>query len=441
MIDKREFSSLHRAIRGTAWLWLMGATLAGAARAEAKPRIGEASASSVAAGSTAAGAIDGQRFACDGAAAWRGKEGDKAWWWQVRFPEARPIGAILQIVADHASVFQNAPRQYIWQGSLDGKSWEDLPETRVLQESRLFRLHRLNQVRRVQYLRLRIDKVEGAFPTLREVEFFADPNAKIAFEPWAVLLDTTGNDQMPGHAGDFLPLAKSCRGWEALEAQHVWLGGFDEAFLQVEPRPLCAFLSGNFIDWCQQKRGNWRGVEEVLRKGHLPMWASCGGAQGLAILAETGAGKPWDCPHCRDPKNPRTPIYTHIGHTAVRPCGDYSACRFERGPHNILQLADDPVFTGLPREFRSMESHCGQIEWPPKGWLLLATAGAGSLTKTQCLRRQDRPIYAAQFHIEMNGTPESSRQIMSNFLKLAHSWGGYNPQAKPLAPPTPWKVR
>ena len=39
----------------------------------------------------------------------------------------------------------------------------------------------------------------------------------------------------------------------------------------------------------------------------------------------------------------------------------------------------------------------------------------------------DRPIYAAQFHIEMEGTPEASRQIMSNFLAVARAWGGYKP--------------
>ena len=73
-----------------------------------------------------------------------------------------------------------------------------------------------------------------------------------------------------------------------------------------------------------------------------------------------------------------------------------------------------------------MESHCGQIEWPPAGWELIAAAGPGTQTKAQCLRVKDRFIYAAQFHIEMAGTPKTSRQITSNFLTLAKSWGRYN---------------
>jgi GMP synthase-like glutamine amidotransferase len=105
-----------------------------------------------------------------------------------------------------------------------------------------------------------------------------------------------------------------------------------------------------------------------------------------------------------------------------RACGDYSGCVFERGAHVIRKLSSDPVFSGLPSEFRAMESHCGQIEWAPKGWLQIATCGEGGKTKMQCLRVKDRPIYAAQFHIEMEGTPETSRIIMGNFLRLARRW-------------------
>ena len=121
--------------------------------------------------------------------------------------------------------------------------------------------------------------------------------------------------------------------------------------------------------------------------------------------------------------------------TAQRPCGDYSGCIFERGPHWVKAVAEDPVFKDLPREFQVMESHCGQIEWPPKGWSLIATAGPDTKTKTQCIRMNGRPIYAAQFHIEMTGTPETSRQIMANFLGIAKAWGGYNPDggASPAA--------
>ena len=261
---------------------------------------------------------------------------------------------------------------------------------------------------------------EGEAPALREVEFLGDPHTEIAFPPWAVVVSTTGSSTVPGEGGAaFRRLARSSQGWGELQVQNIWLGDFKEAFIATEPRPLCAFLSGNFIDWCQQKRDHWRGTAAILRSGSLPMWASCGGAQGLAILAETGVDHPWDCPQCRDPANPRLPIYTHIAGSLRRTCGDYSGCVFERGPFTIRQLSPDPVFRGLPTEFLAVESHCGQIEWPPAGWELIATCGAGGKTKTQCLRLKDHPVYAAQFHIEMAGTPESSKRIMENFLAIS----------------------
>lgn len=107
-------------------------------------------------------------------------------------------------------------------------------------------------------------------------------------------------------------------------------------------------------------------------------------------------------------------------------CGKYDDCLFERGPFAVRRLADDRVFAGLSGEFSVMESHCGQIAWAPAGWDLIATSGPDGLTRTQCLRLRGFPIYAAQFHIEMAGTPEISRQIMGNFVELAKEWSGRN---------------
>jgi hypothetical protein len=363
--------------------------------------------------------MDGDRFSTEPHHAWQAQAGDRTAWWQVQFDPPRPIGAILQINGDHPFVLHNAPRRYVWQTSLDGVTWRTLQETSITNESRLYRLHRLGSADLARFLRTEITETSGTAPTLREVEVFESTTAHVAFPEWIVAVNTTDQPVLPGHGQEFIPLARACPGWEGVQAQQIWLSDFNEKFAEVEPRPLCAFLSGNFKDWCQIDREPWRGTQELLRRGDLPMWASCGGAQGLAILAETGVDQPWDCPHCRDPRAPKTPIYTHIGHTGSRPCGDYSGCIFERGAHLVKPLVPDPVFSGLGDEFNVMESHCGQIEWAPRGWELIATAGKGTLTKVQCLRQRDHCIYAAQFHIEMQGTPETSRRIMSNFLSEA----------------------
>jgi hypothetical protein len=234
-------------------------------------------------------------------------------------------------------------------------------------------------------------------------------------------------------------LARSCKGWEKLQGQEIFVSHFDEAFAAAEPRPLCTFVTGSMPDWCQRDRRFWHGFQEVLKNRNLPMWASCGGAQALAILEEVGADKPWDCPKCRDALHPKLPIYTHIGFSndTKTQCSDYSNNIFERGKYRVRVVVDDPVFQGLPREFEIMESHCGQIAYLPKGWCLVVTKGRGGLTKNQCFRVKDRYIYGAQFHIEMEGTPDNSRRIMANFLSLARQWGGSNPKGKSVPPPQP----
>jgi len=403
----------------------------------------DTSASSAQQGFSPAGAVDENRFDTEAGHVWKGSADARSWWWQCRWDKPRDMGAILQIVGDDPLVLQNAPRAYVWQASHDGQTWSDLEETEIAAERRTFRLHRLKAPHRLQYLRLKIDSVHGTFPTLREVEIYDDPHVRIEFPDWIAAVATIDRrewEEKKDEGRQFIPLARACPGWQQLQAQYLWLDSFDEDFVSAEPRPLCGFLSGNFSDFCQKDREFWRGTDQIVKAGRLPIWAACGGAQGLAILADTGIDKPWDCPHCRDPKNPKSPIYGHIGHknSTLRKCGDYSECLFERGKTRVLAIADDPVLAGLGREFEIMESHCGQIEYVPAGWVHIVGQGSGGKTNFQCLRVKDRYIYAAQFHIEMAGTPESSRQIMASFLQLAKEWGGYNPDAKPVAKPEPF---
>jgi len=346
------------------------------------------------------------------------------------------VAAILQINGDHPSILSNAPRRYVWQWSQDGQSWQDLKETETRCERRLFRLHRLVNPCRARCLRIVVHESLGDAPTLREVKVYTGGPPSSGFPDWIVAVSTTTeNRALPGGTAAFVDLASKCPGWENVLAQQVWLGDFDEAFVAAEPHPLCAFLTGNTVEWCRQAREPWRGVQEVLTRRNLPMWAACGGAQALAILQETGVDKPWDCPRCRDPDCPKSPVYSHIGHTATAKCGEYNKNTWERGKHKMKLIARDPAFQGMPEVFEIMESHVGQIAYVPKGWIRVVTRGPGAFTENQCLRIADRYIYAAQFHIEMAGTPENSRRIMGNFLSLAKAWGGYNPKARPVPAP------
>lgn len=358
------------------------------------------------------------------------------WIWEISFPGPRRIGALGQVLGDHPIVLRHAPRDYEWQATVDGVRWSTIPGARVREERRLIRLFRLSRTREYLGLRLVVRSVsEPGPPAVGRLDLLENPEAAWPGTPWILVVNSTHDPALPGHGQEFIPLARSCPGWESLGAQQVWVPDLDKDLIDIDPPPLAVFLSGSFKDWCEVDRRHWVGVEGVLRRARDPIWASCGGAQALAILADRGTRRPWDCPHCRDPRRPRLPIYGHIGHRSAGPhrCGDYTDCLFERGPHEVRAVMADPVFAGLPDAFKVMESHCGQIEYAPAKWRVIAVGGPGTRTTHQCLRRRDRPIYAAQFHIEMEGTPESSGVIMGNFLEAARRFRDW-PMPFPASP-------
>jgi hypothetical protein len=129
--------------------------------------IGEATASGSAAGSSPAGAVDGNRFSTDLKSLWKGSAASG--YWQCTFPAPRRIGAILQIHGDHPELLQNAPRNYTWHVSNDGEVWTPLLETVVRRETRMYRIHRLSEAVSARHVRLMINLSYGEAPAIREV--------------------------------------------------------------------------------------------------------------------------------------------------------------------------------------------------------------------------------------------------------------------------------
>jgi F5/8 type C domain/Glutamine amidotransferase class-I len=372
----------------------------------------------------AAGATDGNRFATSAGNLWKGAAGAGHWEWTAEFGEPKQIGSILQVLGDHETFLAAAPLSYVWQTSDDGTTWRDLESTKVSSEHRMFRVLRFDRPVSARYLRLSITKTGGEPPALREVEFYSDPDQAISFPDWVFIVNSEDAVTPETHK-KYLPLARNCPGWGDLVAQSLWHGDFDMAAVTDEPRPMCAFFTGSHRDWCEIDRLSWRGVEAVLKDNTLPMWGACGGGQVFGILAEHGCEQPWDCPKCRDPAHPKSPIYGHIGlidPTKPTPCGIYTNNIYEKGPTPVRRVVDDPAFRGLPDEFELVEYHCGQLEFLPAGWDLIVTKGIGGKTWMQCMRKRGTCIYAVQFHIENQGTPENSRLIMSNYLALVKQW-------------------
>jgi GMP synthase-like glutamine amidotransferase len=278
----------------------------------------------------------------------------------------------------------------------------------------------------------------GLYPTIREVEFYNDSQANIAFDNWIVAVDVTNEPDGPyGNTQWFIDRARQCSGWENVLGQQLWVWGCNEDFLNIEPYPLCVFLSGSFDEWCQVNREYFAGIGDIITNANIPIWASCGGAQLMGLLEEPGWWNLWDCPRCRQRNHhnpPYSPIYGYIGYLnpAIEPglCGSYENNIYEIGDYLILKVGSDPVFNGLENQFCAYEYHCGQLNYLPVGWHQIGGAGSGTLTNMQCFRKDNTLIYGAQFHIKNESgyyvTNNNSRINMTNLLNLAMQSGGYH---------------
>ena len=129
------------------------------------------------------GAIDGDRFSTVPGRLWKGQAGAKSWWWQVEFPRSREVGAIVQVIGDHELALHNAPKNYVWQASQDGITWEDLKETATADERRAFRVHRLERRRQVRSMRLAIARPRERRPPCERSSFTPTSDRRSRFPP------------------------------------------------------------------------------------------------------------------------------------------------------------------------------------------------------------------------------------------------------------------
>jgi hypothetical protein len=411
-----------------ATIFLNLACLGGSEAAEPLPIV-QASASNFEPGFAPEGAIDRDRFAVKEGALWKSAAGAAEVQWTADLGAPLAMGAILQVLGDHGTTLA-APVDYVWESSLDGAEWRSLESTQRAGDRRIYRVHRLPENITARYLRITFRNAKSQPPSMREVELYADREAVIDFPAWFAAVNSFGIPTVDA-CELWFALVHKCAGWEDAPAQFIWHGHLTEDFARAEPAPVCMFFTGSFVDWCEVSPATWRVAAALLEDGSIPMWAACGGAQAFGILSDGVNDVEWDCPKCRDPRNPKTPIYGHIGAldpTGATKCGDYSNNIYERGPTLVRLVQPDPVFVGLDEEFLVPQYHCGQLEYLPLGWDLIVTKGRGGKTLMQCMKKRDTCIYAAQFHIEMDGTPESSVKIMSNFLDRARQWTSSHPR-------------
>jgi len=85
----------------------------------------------------------------------------------------------------------------------------------------------------------------------------------------------------------------------------------------------------------------------------------------------------------------------------------------EYGISTII-TSDDPIFEGMDSQEQVWMSHGDSVGMPPKAFSIIATSGRAP----SVMRHDELPVYALQFHPEVNHTLHGTR-LLDNFLKIA----------------------
>lgn len=94
------------------------------------------------------------------------------------------------------------------------------------------------------------------------------------------------------------------------------------------------------------------------------------------------------------------------------------AIRAEFSKTRLFVDEADGLFSGLPKEFDVWESHNDEVKNVPEGFEVLAHSNT---CKVEAMRSLKRPLYALQFHPEVENT-DFGMDIFRNFLKQVEEW-------------------
>lgn len=179
-----------------------------------------------------------------------------------------------------------------------------------------------------------------------------------------------------------------------------------DALRALEIRAL--IISGNATGFEQYDTTHLAELHRIIRAAEWPIIGFCGGHQQIAAAHGVELG-PMRLLH------PGEPDLTDLS-------GPGYLKEWGFGPVSVT--AEDPILEGLSRTPVFLEMHYCEAKQVPSGFRLLAST---SDCRVQLIKRDDKPVYGAQFHPE--AYTESPGDDRSELVNLVYP-DGY-PQAQP----------
>lgn len=140
-------------------------------------------------------------------------------------------------------------------------------------------------------------------------------------------------------------------------------------------------ISGNATDWECYDPAALAQLHRVIRAAEWPIIGFCGGHQQIAV-AHGGVIGPM---RRLRPDEPDVTALSAPGYLK------------EWGFTPVAVVAQDPILDGLGPAPAFLEMHYWEVKALPAGFRVLASTAD---CRVQLMRREDRPVYGAQFHPE-----------------------------------------
>jgi len=321
---------------------------------------------------------------------WSGKHGESHYWWRIGFGQPVLVSGIYLMKQKYSqginadnSLREGAIKDYVWQYSDDGTSWNEIKKTKITDCPYVEKNFIFDPIR-ARYFRIYITGWIGKFPSLTKVKFFSETKCKIFHRKPLIII--VNNLESPANRYD-VKIAKAIYSSSKVDCIIIHRSELSlSKILSFGVRPIAIILGGGNREWKDRDMSEYKGEFNLIRNGKFPILGICSGHQTIAI-AEAGMN-----------------VIRHME-------------KGESGYIKITKFKDDHLFKGLPSEFFVQEGHHDEIKQVPSNYEILASS---KTCKAQIIKHRRKLIYGVQFHPH-NFTPEypAGRILLKNFMGLA----------------------
>ncbi len=280
-------------------------------------------------------------------------------------------------------------KNFVWQMSKDGKSWQDIPGTRFKNNDTYRNIIDIKPVA-ARYLKLVIKQWYGYAPQVNLITLYSPGKPQVPDAPskdYVLLVGNQKNGRCFTRLEDFVKSLDLDLATLTMPHYEVSI----EMLRKLDKKPVAIILSGSNSGYHDLPMFEYNGEFEIIRQSKIPILGICCGHQ-LTVMA--------------------------YGYTFVRAMGwlDITSLDLQAyksiNPITIEKM--DTIFDGIPNSFMAAKVHGWEVAQLPDDYEVIAFS-----SQVEALRSKSKILYGAQFHPEINVPYNQSAPYLENFLLKA----------------------